>query len=151
LLDRLRERLGSAAFTARTVPEFLSGPWTVTAALARAAILMRLYGALRSAVPDPLTQSVCDQVLHDTKFHIRFLCEQRRQVSRVVLWCLALWAGAGVWRRHRSILRAVGLSDWDFAPACWANVVAVDAALWAGQPFRRGMVEQLPLLSERRV
>jgi hypothetical protein len=150
LLDRLRHRLDAPARGARVLPEGLTGPWSVTAAVARAAILLRLYGAVRAAVPDSVVREVCDQVLHDTKFHLRFLCDQRRLAPRWGLGALALWAGLGVWWRHRRVLRTLGMADRDFAAGCWANVAAVEAAWQAGQPFRRGAAEQAPALVERR-
>jgi hypothetical protein len=152
LWDRLRERLAPGSAAPRGwAPEFLTGPWSVAAAVARAAILLRLCGALRAATQDAVVVGVCDQVMHDTKFHLRFLCEQRRQVSRVMLWGLAVWAGVGIWWRHWRVLRTLGVMDRDFGPGCWANLAAVEAALWAGRPFGRGAAEQVPLLTARRL
>lgn len=145
LWERLRVRLAPDS-TPDTgyAPEVLTGPWSVTAAVARAAILMRLCGALRAATRDAGVIGVCEQALHDVKFHVRFLCEQRPAIGRVVLWGLAIWAGGGIWWRHWRVLRKLGLADRGFAPGCWANVAAVEAAVRAGRPFTRGAAEQWP-------
>jgi hypothetical protein len=144
LLDRSLDRLGGAVPPGWPGIEVLTGPWSVVAVIVRDAVMLRLYGTLCAAVPDPVLRVVCDQILHDKKFHLRFLCALRGAVPRGVLTGLGWWAVASAVRRHQTVLRAVDVPVRDFIRGCRENLLAVEAALFAGGTFARGAADQMP-------
>jgi hypothetical protein len=146
LLDRLLDRLGAGVAREGSGVEFLTGPWSVAAVIVREAVMLRLYGTLRATVADPVLRVVCEQVLHDKKFHIRFLCALRGTVPCAVLRVLGWWATGSAVVRHRAVLRSVGIPVNDFVRGCDQNLRAVEAALYAGQAFARSAAEQAPPL-----
>jgi hypothetical protein len=146
LLERIAGRFGCRTRRAKPRGWFLTGPWSVAAVIVRDAVVLRLCGALRAAVADPAWAVVADRVLHDMKFHVRCLCEQRGPVGREAWRVLAVWAMAGTWWRQRKVLRVVGVPACDFFHGCWENLVAVEEARYDGRTFTRGAQEQLPAM-----
>lgn len=147
LLERLMGRVGQASPTFGVGMQWLTGPWSVAAVIARDAVMLRLFGTMRCRVSDSVTRVVCDQVLHDKKFHIRFLCAWRGLVPRWVLRALGVWAVASACWRHWGMLRALRVPVSDFVRGCWLNLSAVEAAMYAGREFARDAADQAPGLA----
>jgi hypothetical protein len=118
-------------------------------------IALKYYGAIREGCRAPVLEIVCEQILADEKFHVRFHCERfhetiLRQAGPVrALWWLALsamFAGASAvvaWN-HRHAFRALGCSATEFLHDSWANFRAARDAIFSGVPFARGAAEQAP-------
>jgi hypothetical protein len=116
-------------------------------------IALKYYGAIREGCRAPVLEIVCEQILADEKFHVRFHCERFhetivRQAGPVrALWWLALsamFAAANTvvaWD-HRHAFRALGSSATEFLRDSWANFRAAREAIFSGVPFARGAAEQ---------
>ena len=118
-------------------------------------IALKYYGAIREGCRAPVLEVVCEQILADEKFHVRFHCERFHEtISRRfrpirALWWLVLsgmFAAAGVvvaWD-HRHAFSALGDSADEFLRDSWANFRAAREAIFSGVPFARGAAEQTP-------
>lgn len=144
LLERLMERFGGKRRRFDSGMLCLTGPWSVAAAIARDAVMLRLFGTMRSRLADPVARVVCDQVMHDKKFHIRFLCAWRGLVPRWVWRLLGAWAVLSACWRHVGLLRSLRVPVRDFVRGCWLNLLAVEAAMYAGRDFARDASDQYP-------
>ncbi len=109
-------------------------------------VALKYYGAIRTGAGDPVLETICDQVLYDEKFHVRFHCEYlHRAVARrpafvraACWWALtAMFAGASTvvaWD-HRAGFRALGGSATEFLRDSWRNFAAARRAIFSGEPF----------------
>lgn len=116
-------------------------------------IALKYYGAVREGCRAPVLEIVCEQILADEKFHVRFHCERfhetiaRRVWPVRVLWWLVASAMFGAatavvaWD-HRHAFRALGGSATEFLRDSWANFRAAREAIFSGVPFARGAAEQ---------
>jgi hypothetical protein len=118
-------------------------------------IALKYYGAIREGCGAPVLEIVCEQILADEKFHVRFHCERfhetlaRRALPIRAAWWLALTAmfvaaSAVVAWDHRQAFRALGGSATEFLRESWANFRAAREAIFSGVPFARGAAEQAP-------
>jgi hypothetical protein len=119
-------------------------------------IALKYYGVIREGCRAPVLEIVCEQILADEKFHVRFHCESfhetisRRVWSVRALWWLALsamFAAASVvvaWD-HRNAFRALDVSIAEFLRDSWANFRAAREAIFRGVAFARGAAEQIPV------
>ncbi|MGO9243671.1 MAG: ferritin-like domain-containing protein [Verrucomicrobiia bacterium] len=116
-------------------------------------IALKYYGAIREGCRAPVLETVCEQILADEKFHVRFHCERfhemiaRRAGPVRTLWWLALsamfaTASAVVAWDHRQAVSALGGSATEFLRDSWANFRAAREAIFSGVPFARGAAEQ---------
>ena len=85
---------------------------------------------------------VCEQILHDEKFHVRFHCEYlHRRLARsprlaaAVLTAMFAGASAVVAWDHREALVALGSSAEDFLDESWRNFAAARQAIVTGEVF----------------
>ncbi|HEY7118286.1 MAG TPA: ferritin-like domain-containing protein [Tepidisphaeraceae bacterium] len=102
--------------------------------LVTAEIIARVYyAALREATSSPVLRSLCDQILADEEYHVRFQCERlailRARRSRLTVCARALlqrffFAGTCrvVWWKHRHALRAGGFRYRTFRRAARAEL-----------------------------
>ena len=118
-------------------------------------IALKYYGAVREGCGAPVLEIVCEQILADEKFHVRFHCEQfhktiahRPMPIRAVWWwaltAMFVAASAVVAWDHRRAFRALGGSAAEFLRDAWFNFRAARAAIFLGVPFARGAAEQAP-------
>jgi hypothetical protein len=116
-------------------------------------IALKYYGAIREGCRAPVLKIVCEQILADEKFHVRFHCERFHETITRRVWPVrALWwlvlsalfgaASAVVAWDHRQAFRALGGSASEFLRDSWANFRAAREAIFAGIPFARGAAEQ---------
>ena len=109
-------------------------------------VALKYYSVVRHGAGDELTARVCEQILHDEKFHIRFHCEylycalkERPALVRAGCWCgLGLMFAAAntlVACNHRTALVALGCSSREFLRDSWANFVAARCAIHSGEAF----------------
>ena len=106
------------------------------AVLVTAEVIAKVYyAALREATASPVLRRLCEQILHDEEFHVRFQCERlailRARRSGLTVWLKgALQRGffAGtcrvVWWKHRRALRAGGCSYRSFRRAAGREMAA---------------------------
>ncbi|MCG3147415.1 MAG: hypothetical protein PCFJNLEI_00855 [Verrucomicrobiae bacterium] len=132
LFRRCRHRLG------------FSGEITVL--LMAEIVALKYYSVVRTGTADGALRGVCDQMLHDEKFHVRFHCEYlhrwlgRRSpvVQPLASWVFTvLFAGATTvvaWD-HRSAFLALGSSADEFLNDSWQNFQAAQTAILTGRPF----------------
>ncbi len=105
-------------------------------------VALKYYSVVWNGTGDTAIQRVCEQVLHDEKFHVRFHCEHlHRRITRmpaaVAVGLTAMFAGASAlvaWD-HRDALVALGSSPEDFLADSWENFAAARQAIVTGQPF----------------
>jgi len=106
------------------------------AVLVTAEIIAKVYyAALRRATRSEVLRRLCDQILRDEDFHVRFQCERlailRARRSRFTVWAkgaVQRWFFAGtcrvVWWKHRHALRAGGFSYRSFRRAARREMLA---------------------------
>jgi hypothetical protein len=104
-------------------------------------VALKYYSVLWNGTRDAAVQRVCEQMLHDEKFHVRFHCEYlhhrfggRRWAGRLLT---AMFAGASAvvaWN-HRAALVALGSSAEDFLDDSWRNFAAARQAILTGEAF----------------
>ena len=116
-------------------------------------IALKYYGVIREGCRAPVLEIVCEQILADEKFHVRFHCERfhetiaRRAGPVRAVWWLVLSAMFGAasavvaWD-HRDAFNALGSSATEFLRDSWANFRAARDAIFSGIPFARGAAEQ---------
>jgi hypothetical protein len=121
--------------------------------LAAEVILLRYYGAVRRGAGHPVVEAVCEQILHDQKFHVRFHCETLHHRLAGHRWarglfCYALTAvftlGSLVvaWD-HRRALAAVGCPPREFLAGAWRNFRAARDAVYFGRAFALDTADQI--------
>jgi hypothetical protein len=109
-------------------------------------VALKYYGAIRAGANDRTIEAVCDQILYDEKFHVRFHCEYlHREIAgkstalRPLCWLVltGLFAGASavVAIDHRQAFAALGGSYREFLRDSWRNFAAARYAIFTGQPF----------------
>jgi hypothetical protein len=107
---------------------------------------LKYYSIVRNGTPDPVLQRVCDQILHDEKFHVRFHCEylhhrltqHPRLFQRSVWWGLtAMFAvtNAIVAWDHQDALVALGSSADEFIDDSWRTFAAARQTICSGEAF----------------
>ncbi len=116
-------------------------------------IALKYYGAIREGCRAPVLEIVCEQILADEKFHVRFHCERFHETITRRFWpARAFWwlvlsamfaaASAVVAWDHRQAFRALGGSAAEFLRDSRANFRAAREAIFSGVPFARGAAEQ---------
>jgi hypothetical protein len=116
-------------------------------------IALKYYGAIRERCRAPVLEIVCEQILADGKFHVRFHCDRFHETVARRLWPVRAlcWlvlsamfgaASAVVAWDHRQAFRALGGSAIEFLRDSWANFRAAREAIFSGVPFARGAAEQ---------
>jgi len=105
-------------------------------------VALKYYSVLWNGTSDLVLRRVCEQILHDEKFHVRFHCEYlHRKLARsprlaaVVLTAMFAGASAVVAWDHRDALAALGSSGEDFLDESWRNFAAVRQAIMTGEAF----------------
>ncbi len=90
------------------------------AVLLSAELMARVYyAALRRATDDPVLRAICDRILRDERWHVRFQCDRLRHMraGRPVAWRIpTAWAErlgfravcVAVWSNHAPVFRAAG-------------------------------------------
>ena len=118
-------------------------------------IALKYYGVIRQRCRAPVLEIVCEQILADEKFHVRFHCERLRQVIAPRFWLIragcwvmlsAMFAGASTvvaWD-HRQAFAALGSSSVEFLRDSWLNFFAARKAIFDGTPFARDAADQVP-------
>jgi hypothetical protein len=147
LWDRSLDRLGKRGVAGAAGMEFLTGPWSVAAVMARDAVMLRLLGTMRAGVSDPVLRVVCEQVMHDKKFHIRFLCAWQGRPPRWIWRLLGGWAVVSACWRHAGLMRMLRVPVRDFVRGCRLNLAAEGAAMYGGRPFSRDAADQVPVMA----
>jgi hypothetical protein len=126
-------------------------------------IALKYYGVIRNGCGAPVLEIVCEQILADEKFHVRFHCERlheeivrQRWPVHLACWLAlsAMFAGASAvvaWD-HRRAFTALGGSAIEFLRDSWANFLAAREAIFTGVPFARDAADQVPAeLQNRRI
>ena len=118
-------------------------------------IALKYYGVIRQRCRAPVLEIVCEQILADEKFHVRFHCERLHQVIAPRFWLIragcwamlsAMFAGASTvvaWD-HRRAFAALGSSSAEFLRDSWLNFFAARKAIFDGTPFARDAADQVP-------
>jgi len=124
-------------------------------------VALKYYGVIRKGCRAPVLEIVCEQILADEKFHVRFHCEhlheeiaRRWWPVRLVCWLAlsAMFAGASAvvaWD-HRRAFTTLGGSTIDFLRDSWANFFAAREAIFTGIPFARDAADQIPAETQDR-
>jgi hypothetical protein len=119
-------------------------------------IALKYYGVIRKHCRAPVLEIVCEQILADEKFHVRFHCERLHSVIatrcrpiRAICWGVlsAMFAGASTvaaWD-HRRAFGALGSSATEFLRDSWLNFFAARKAIFDGTPFTRDAADQLDI------
>lgn len=148
LLARALERLGAARLRrhwsdslfrlCRHLPGFYG---EISVLLMAEIVSLKYYSAVWNGTADAALRRVCEQILHDEKFHVRFHCEYlhrrwgRRRFIAPVLTAMFARASAFVAWDHREALWVLGSSPEDFLEDSWANFAAARHAIVTGEPF----------------
>lgn len=118
-------------------------------------IALKYYGVIRQRCRAPVLEVVCEQILADEKFHVRFHCERLHQVIAPRSWPIragcwgmlsAMFAAASAvvaWDHCRAFA-ALGSSAVEFLRDSWANFLAARKAIFDGAPFTRDAADQIP-------
>ncbi len=119
-------------------------------------IALKYYGVIRQRCRAPVLEVVCEQILADEKFHIRFHCERLHQIIVPRCWPIRagcwvtlnmMFAGASAvvaWD-HRRVFTELGSSANGFLRDSWANFFAARNAIFNGIPFARDAADQIPV------
>jgi hypothetical protein len=109
-------------------------------------VALKYYGVVRCGTEDAVIEKMCDQILYDEKFHVRFHCDylhctlvQRPIWFRRVCWCVltGMFAGASVvvaWD-HRRAFTVLGSSSEEFLRESWLNFAAARQSIFTGEAF----------------
>jgi len=109
-------------------------------------VALKYYSVVRGGAENSVIEKVCDQILYDEKFHVRFHCEYLQRVLvkrpswfRRSCWCAltGMFAGASVvvaWD-HRRAFAALGSSWEEFLRESWLNFAAARHSIFTGEPF----------------
>jgi len=122
-------------------------------------IALKYYGAVRKGCHAPVLELVCDQILADEKFHVRFHCERLHETIARRWWPVraACWlalsamfamATTVVAWDHRHAFIALGGSVTEYLRDSWANFRAAREAIFSGIPFARDAADQIPVKPE---
>ena len=120
---------------------------TIPGQLAQDVLALNFLARLCDATRDRVLQTVCDQLLHDLKFHIRFGCDLLNQSpNRMRFWLLFsarfVTVVPSFTVEHRVTLAALGVSRSELVQGSHANFTVVRDAVLHGIPFARGATEQ---------
>ncbi len=113
--------------------------------LAKQCTALKCLGIVRRGARIPAIEAVCDQLIHDLKFHMRFECERfaaPRWLAASLLIASSLLVCAVAARQLRHAFAALGGSAGEFCRGVWHNVAAARDAIRFGHPFERGASEQ---------
>ena len=117
------------------------------------ALLLKFLADVRRGSSDAVLESVCLQILHDLKFHERFLADALHSriadvspveqcVSHEALNLLFAAMARAFVRSHRRTLSALNITHTDFLRAARANFTAASAAVFDGVAFSRDIAQQ---------
>ena len=122
-------------------------------------VALKYYSVVRRGAENGVIEKVCDQILYDEKFHVRFHCEYLHRALanrpgwlRRACWCAltAMFAGASTvvaWD-HRHALETLGASPEEFLSESWLNFAAARQSIFTGEAFvwsaAAGAVESPP-------
>jgi hypothetical protein len=109
-------------------------------------VALKYYSVIRRGAEDALMAKVCEQILHDEKFHVRFHCEFLHSALKVrsamlrgagccTLNMMFVAASALVAWDHRTALTALGCPSREFLRDSWNNFVAARRAIFSGEAF----------------
>jgi hypothetical protein len=105
-------------------------------------VALKYYSVVWNGTTDAALQRVCEQILHDEKFHVRFHCEylHRRlrrfpRAASAVLTAMFGCASTVVAWDHRAALAQWGSSAESFLDESWRNFAAVRQAIVTGESF----------------
>jgi hypothetical protein len=114
----------------------------ITVLLTAEILALKYYSLLWNGTTDASLRRVCEQILHDEKFHVRFHCEALHH--RLARWPraavalltakFAVASAVAAWD-HREALLALGCSPEDFLDDSWRNFAAVRQAIVTGEAF----------------
>lgn len=118
-------------------------------------IALKYYGVIRQRCGARVLEVVCEQLLADEKFHVRFHCERLHGVIspfgspirasfRAVLTLMFAVASTIVAWDHRKMFGAIGSSSAEFLRDSWLNFFAARDAIFTGVPFARDAADQIP-------
>jgi hypothetical protein len=118
-------------------------------------IALKYYGVIRQRCRARVLEVVCEQILADEKFHVRFHCERLHGVispfgspirasCRAVLTLMFAVASTIVAWDHRKMFGAIGSSSAEFLRDSWLNFFAARNAIFTGVPFARDAADQIP-------
>jgi hypothetical protein len=105
-------------------------------------VALKYYSVLWNGTTDAALRRVCEQILHDEKFHLRFHCEALhrlfgsapRAVGAVLTAMFAVASAVATWD-HRKALDALGCSSQEFLDESWQNFAAARQAIVTGEAF----------------
>ena len=123
------------------------------------AVLLKFLAEVHRGSGDAVLQTVCLQLLHDFKFHERFLSESfhspvsdlapvERWMFRQLLHVLFSATVRAFTRSHRHTLAALNVAPADFLQAARANFTAASAAVFDGVAFSRDIAQQATKTTE---
>ena len=109
-------------------------------------VALKYYSVVRSGAADGVLEKMCDQILHDEKFHVRFHCEylyralaMRPGWFRRLGWCaltgMFASASAVVAWDHRCAFAALRSSSEEFLRESWLNFAAARHSIVTGEAF----------------
>ena len=118
-------------------------------------IALKYYGVIRQRCGARVLEVVCEQLLADEKFHVRFHCERLHGVISpfgspiragfgAVLTVMFAVASTIVACDHRQMFGAIGSSSTEFLRDSWLNFFAARRAIFDGTPFARDAADQIP-------
>jgi radical SAM superfamily enzyme YgiQ (UPF0313 family) len=121
---------------------------TISGQLAQDALVLNFLARLRDAAGTGVLQTVCDQLLHDLKFHIRFGCDLLNQSPKRTRFWLLLFTRfvtviPSLTVEHRATLAALDVSGLELVRGSRANFTAVRDAILHGISFALGAAEQV--------
>jgi hypothetical protein len=109
-------------------------------------VALKYYSIVRCGADDGVIEKVCDQILYDEKFHVRFHCEylHRALAKRSNWFCRCCWCGltemfacasAVVACDHRRAFAMLGSSSEEFLRESWLNFAAARRSIFTGEAF----------------
>lgn len=109
-------------------------------------VALKYYGVVRGGADNGVIEKVCDQILYDEKFHVRFHCEylHRALVKKPSWFRRSCWgaltgmfagASAVVAWDHRAAFVALGSSSEEFLRESWLNFAAARLSIFTGETF----------------
>ena len=118
----------------------------ITVLLMAEIIALQYFSTVRHGVGNSTIEAVCDQILYDEKFHIRFHCEylHRAIAAKPVAFRAACWSGLAVLYAGasavvacdgRKVFAALGSSSGEFLRHTWRDFAAARHAIFTGESF----------------
>jgi hypothetical protein len=119
----------------------------------------KYYATVLDASEDAAVRRVCEQLLYDEHFHVRFHCEYLHRWlavrSRAARW-LAWWGLTGLFAGaiavvawdHRDALIAMGGSSKEYLAGAWLDFSAARRAIFTGEMFAGGSIHDQAIASQ---